>query len=76
MFDACPGIRFRDSGDHDGDTGIGLFIDLGPPEQGEWFGKALKAESLGADVARNTAARSRRVKIAERVRNSESGWCR
>jgi hypothetical protein len=39
-------------------------------------GKALKAEILRADVARNKATRPRRAQTAERVRNSESGWCR
>jgi hypothetical protein len=39
-------------------------------------GKALKAEILRADVARNKATRPRRAQTAERVRNSVSGWCR
>jgi hypothetical protein len=39
-------------------------------------GKALKAEILGADVARNKATRPGRAQTAERVRNSESGRCR
>jgi hypothetical protein len=39
-------------------------------------GKALKAKILWADVARNKATRPGRAQTAERVRNSESGWCR
>jgi ribosomal protein S1 len=39
-------------------------------------GKALKAEILRTDVARNKATRPRRAQTAERVRNSESGRCR
>jgi hypothetical protein len=39
-------------------------------------GKALKAQILWADVARNKATRLGRVQYAEGVRNSESGWCR
>jgi hypothetical protein len=39
-------------------------------------GKALKAEIPWADVARNKATRPGRAQTAERVRNSESGWCR
>ena len=39
-------------------------------------GKALKAEILWADVARNKATRPGRAQTAEGVRNSESGWCR
>ncbi|MBM4047557.1 MAG: hypothetical protein FJ279_20825 [Planctomycetes bacterium] len=43
---ACPGIRFRDSGDPDGDAGISLYLDLGTTERGAWFGKALAAEGI------------------------------
>jgi hypothetical protein len=39
-------------------------------------GKALKAEILWADVARNKATRLRRAQTAEGVRNPESGRCR
>jgi hypothetical protein len=39
-------------------------------------GKALKAEILRADVARNKATRPGRDQTAERVRNPESGRCR
>jgi hypothetical protein len=39
-------------------------------------GKALKAEILWADVARNKATRPGRDQTAERVRNPESGRCR
>jgi hypothetical protein len=39
-------------------------------------GKALKAEILWVDVARNKATRPGRAQTAERVRNSESGRCR
>jgi hypothetical protein len=38
--------------------------------------RALKAEILWVDVARNKATRPGRAKTAEGVRNSESGWCR
>lgn len=46
LSDACPNIRFRDSGDLTGDVGIGLFIDLQTPEKGAWFKKALAAEGI------------------------------
>jgi hypothetical protein len=40
-----------------------------------WEGKALKAEILRADVARNKATRPGRAQTVERVRNSENGRC-
>ena len=46
LAEMCPEICFRDSGDHNGDAGIGLFIDLGTPGRGEWFAKALNAEGI------------------------------
>lgn len=42
----CPGLRFRESGDHDGDAGIALYLDLGSPERASWFGEALRAEGI------------------------------
>jgi hypothetical protein len=36
-------------------------------------GKALKTETLRAEVARNKATRPRQAKTAERVRNPEGG---
>jgi dTDP-4-amino-4,6-dideoxygalactose transaminase len=42
----CPGIRFRDSGDLDGDAGIGLYLDLSTPEKGKWFAEALEGEGI------------------------------
>ncbi len=46
LSEACPGMRFRDSGDPEGDAGIGLYLDLGTPERGIWFGKALAKEGI------------------------------
>ncbi|MBT3375468.1 MAG: aminotransferase class V-fold PLP-dependent enzyme [Lentisphaerae bacterium] len=46
LSEACPGIRFRDTGDHGGDAGIALYIDRQTPDKGAWFGKALAAEGI------------------------------
>lgn len=43
---ACPGMKFRQTGDDPGDAGIAFYMDLGTPERGEWFGKALSAEGI------------------------------
>ena len=48
LRERCPGIRFRESGDPDGDAGISLYVDLGTPEQASWFGEALGAEGIPA----------------------------
>jgi len=46
LSERCPGLRFRESGDPDGDAGIALYLDLGAPEQGTRFAEALKAEGI------------------------------
>jgi 8-amino-3,8-dideoxy-alpha-D-manno-octulosonate transaminase len=50
----CPGLGFRATGDDDGDAGINLFLDLGSPERGLWFNRALAAE--GVPVGATTRA--------------------
>ncbi len=42
----CPGIRFRRTGDPEGDAGIALYLDLETPERAQWFAKALSAEGI------------------------------
>ena len=54
LRETCPGIGFRATGDDDGDAGINLFLDLGTPERGTWFGRALAAE--GVPVGATTRA--------------------
>lgn len=46
LSDSCPGMRFRDSGDDEGDAGIGLYLDMGTSEKGTWFAEALRAEGI------------------------------
>jgi len=46
LREACPGLCFRDSGDPEGDAGIGLYLDLKTPARGTWFAKALAAEGI------------------------------
>jgi dTDP-4-amino-4,6-dideoxygalactose transaminase len=43
---ACPGLRFRQSGDPEGDAGIVLGFDLERPEQAQWLAKAVSAEGV------------------------------
>jgi 8-amino-3,8-dideoxy-alpha-D-manno-octulosonate transaminase len=54
LRETCPGMAFRATGDDDGDAGINLFMDLGTPERGAWFGRALAAE--GVPVGATTRA--------------------
>ena len=42
----CPNIKYRQTGDDDGDVGIAFYIDLGSQPRAEWFGKALQAEGI------------------------------
>jgi dTDP-4-amino-4,6-dideoxygalactose transaminase len=42
----CHGIQFRSCQDEAGDAGIILYIDMGQPEKGQWFSKALLAEGI------------------------------
>lgn len=46
LMTACPGIRFRPTGDEDGDIGIGLFIDCESGERAKLLRDALKAEGI------------------------------
>jgi len=46
LKEECPGIRFRVSGDDEGDIGIALFVDCGTGENAELFSKALKLEGI------------------------------
>jgi 8-amino-3,8-dideoxy-alpha-D-manno-octulosonate transaminase len=43
---ACPGLRFRQSGDPDGDAGIVLGLDLETPERAQWMARAVSAEGI------------------------------
>ena len=38
----CPGIRFRQTGDPEGDAGIAFYLDMETPERAAWFGRALQ----------------------------------
>lgn len=42
----CPGIKYRQTGDDDGDVGIALYIDLNNKPRADWFGEALQAEGI------------------------------
>jgi len=43
---ACPDLRFRESGDVDGDAGIALALDLETPARAKWMGQAVSAEGI------------------------------
>jgi 8-amino-3,8-dideoxy-alpha-D-manno-octulosonate transaminase len=43
---ACPGLRFRQSGDPEGDAGIVLGLDLETPERAQWLTRAVAAEGI------------------------------
>ena len=42
----CSGIKFRKTGDEQGDAGIALYIDFENQERADWFKKALPAEGI------------------------------
>jgi 8-amino-3,8-dideoxy-alpha-D-manno-octulosonate transaminase len=42
----CPHMKFRLSGDVDGDAGIALYLDLEMPDRAKWFSEALSAEGI------------------------------
>jgi 8-amino-3,8-dideoxy-alpha-D-manno-octulosonate transaminase len=42
----CPGLRFRQSGDPEGDAGIVLGLDLETPARAEWMQRAVSAEGI------------------------------
>jgi 8-amino-3,8-dideoxy-alpha-D-manno-octulosonate transaminase len=42
----CPSLRFRQSGDPDGDAGIVLALDLESRERAEWVARAVSAEGI------------------------------
>lgn len=60
---ACPGIRFRPTGDEAGDIGIGLFVDCESGARAKRFSDALKAEGIpvGATSSVNQIVGSRLV---------------
>jgi 8-amino-3,8-dideoxy-alpha-D-manno-octulosonate transaminase len=43
---ACPELRFRESGDPEGDAGIMLGLDLETPERAQWMVRAVSAEGV------------------------------
>lgn len=43
---ACPDMKFRQTGDDDGDAGIAFYMDFETPERAKWFGMALSAEGI------------------------------
>lgn len=43
---ACPDMKFRQTGDNDGDAGIAFYMDLETPERAKWFAMALAAEGI------------------------------
>ncbi len=43
---SCHGMRLRQVGDPDGDSGIAFYMDLGSSERARWFAEALSAEGI------------------------------
>jgi len=46
VTDNCPGMKFRQVGDVDGDAGIAFYMDLETPERGKWFAETMHAEVI------------------------------
>ena len=46
VTDGCPGIRFRATGDDEGNAGIAFYMDLETPGRAGWFAAALGAEGI------------------------------